>query len=128
MVTNTLNGIWVAMGFMRWPLAFSLLAVVLLSMYSVGRLYRPSATADLLTKAWLDAVLFWGGFAMIYLNAAGHGLPDPAVRARMRAHLDLEDQIGPIAAEREVADVVTCDLQLMPMFHHSATYSQNIKS
>ena len=65
MVTNTLNGIWVAMGFMRWPLAFSLLAVVLLSMYSVGRLYRPSATADLLTKAWLDAVLFWGGFAMI---------------------------------------------------------------
>ena len=65
MVTNTLNGIWVAMGFMRWPLAFSLLAVLLLSMYSVGRLYRPSATADLLTKAWLDAVLFWGGFAMI---------------------------------------------------------------
>ena len=57
--------IWESMGFMRWPLAFSLLAVVLLSLYSTGRLYRPSASADLLTKAWLDGVLFWGGFAMI---------------------------------------------------------------
>lgn len=57
--------IWESMGFMRWPLAFSLLAVILLSLYSGGRLYRPSASADLLTKAWLDGVLFWGGFAMI---------------------------------------------------------------
>jgi hypothetical protein len=57
--------IWESMGFIRWPLAFSLLAVVLLSLYSAGRLYRPSASADLLTKAWLDGVLFWGGFAMI---------------------------------------------------------------
>lgn len=57
--------IWEAMGFIRWPLAFSLLAVVLLSLYSAGRLFRPSAGPDLLTKAWLDAVLFWGGFAMI---------------------------------------------------------------
>lgn len=56
---------WEAMGFMRWPLAFSLLAVALLALYSGGRLFRPSATADLLTKAWLDAILFWGGFAMI---------------------------------------------------------------
>ncbi|KPJ82969.1 MAG: hypothetical protein AMS19_06010 [Gemmatimonas sp. SG8_23] len=57
--------VWNSMGFMRWPLAFSLLCVVLLSAYSFGRLYRPSATADLLTKTWLDAILFWGGFAMI---------------------------------------------------------------
>ena len=57
--------IWESMGFIRWPLAFSLLAVVLLSFYSVGRLYRPRASADLLTKACLDAVLLWGGFAMI---------------------------------------------------------------
>lgn len=57
--------VWDSMGFMRWPLAFSLLCVVLLSAYSFGRLYRPSATADLLTKTWLDAILFWGGFAMI---------------------------------------------------------------
>ncbi|MEM1297709.1 MAG: aminotransferase class V-fold PLP-dependent enzyme [Pseudomonadota bacterium] len=41
---------------------------------------------------------------MIYLNAAAHGLPDAAVRARMRAHLELEDQIGPIAAECEAGE------------------------
>jgi hypothetical protein len=57
--------VWNSMGFMRWPLAFSLLCVVLLSAYSFGRLYRPSATADLLTKTWLAAILCWGGFAMI---------------------------------------------------------------
>ena len=57
--------IWESMGFMRWPLAFSLLCVLLLSLYSGGRLFRPGASADLLTKTWLDAILFWGGFAMI---------------------------------------------------------------
>lgn len=41
---------------------------------------------------------------MIYLNAAGHGLPDPAVRARMIAHLQREEEIGPIAAENEAHD------------------------
>jgi hypothetical protein len=54
-----------SMGFMRWPIAFSLLCVVLLSAYTIGRLFRPGASPDLLTKAWLDAILFWGGFAMI---------------------------------------------------------------
>ena len=38
---------------------------------------------------------------MIYLNAASHGLPDVAVRDRMRAYLDREDEIGPAAAEIE---------------------------
>ncbi len=41
---------------------------------------------------------------MIYLNAAGHGLPDPTVRARMIAHLQREEEIGPIAAETEAHD------------------------
>ncbi|MEL6998438.1 MAG: aminotransferase class V-fold PLP-dependent enzyme [Pseudomonadota bacterium] len=44
---------------------------------------------------------------MIYLNAAGHGLPDPAVRARMIRHLQREDEIGPIQAETEAADEMT---------------------
>ena len=57
--------IWEAMGFMRWPLAFSLLAVVALSLWSAVKLFRPSADADLRTKAWVDAILFWGGFAVI---------------------------------------------------------------
>ncbi len=57
--------IWEAMGFIRWPIAFALLCVVLLTAYSCARLWRPGAAADLLTKAWIDAILFWGGFAMI---------------------------------------------------------------
>lgn len=60
-----MNQIWISMGFIPWPLAFSLLAVLLLATYSGARLFRPGAVADVLAKAWLDAVLFWGGFAMI---------------------------------------------------------------
>jgi hypothetical protein len=40
-------------------------AVAALSLWSAVRLFRPGATADLPTKAWLDAILFWGGFAVI---------------------------------------------------------------
>ena len=57
--------IWEAMGFMRWPLSFAMVMVVGLAFFSTFRLYRPGATADLRTKAWVDAVLFWGGFATI---------------------------------------------------------------
>ena len=57
--------VWAGMGFPRWPLAFSLLAVLLLSAWTTTRLFRPSASADLGTKAWLDAILFWGGFGVI---------------------------------------------------------------
>ena len=57
--------IWEAMGFIRWPLAFSLLAVVLLSIWSATKLFGWNATPDLRTKAWVDAILFWGGFAII---------------------------------------------------------------
>ena len=41
---------------------------------------------------------------MIYLNAASHGVPDLAVRERIRAYLDREDEIGPAAAEIEAMD------------------------
>jgi branched-subunit amino acid transport protein AzlD len=60
-----MSELWRQMGVIHWPLAFSMLAVVALTLYSSMRLYRPGATPDLLTKAWLDAILFWGGFAMI---------------------------------------------------------------
>jgi hypothetical protein len=53
------------MGFMRWPLAFSLLAVIVLSVWSATQLFRSGANPDLRTKAWIDAILFWGGFAAI---------------------------------------------------------------
>ncbi|MGI9625615.1 MAG: MotA/TolQ/ExbB proton channel family protein [Longimicrobiales bacterium] len=54
-----------AMGFMAWPLTFSLLTVVGLSLWSAAKLFQPNATADLKTKVWLDAILFWGGFAFL---------------------------------------------------------------
>ena len=57
--------VWESMGFMRWPLFFSFLAVMILALWSAIRLFRPGATPDLRTKAWLDAILFWGGFALI---------------------------------------------------------------
>lgn len=54
-----------ALGFIRWPLTFSLLAVVFLSGLSTYRLFRPGAWGDLRTKVWVDAILFWGAFAVI---------------------------------------------------------------
>ena len=56
---------WNAVGFIRWPLAFSFVAVVLLSGLSAYRLFRPGAWGDLRSKVWLDAILFWGVFATI---------------------------------------------------------------
>ena len=56
---------WTQMGYMRYPLAFSLLAVIGLALLSTGRLFRPGALPDRNTKTWIDAILFWGGFAVI---------------------------------------------------------------
>lgn len=62
---NQLGMVWQEMGFMRYPLAFSFMVVLALSAWSVSRLYRPGAEADLRTRAWIDGILFWGGFALI---------------------------------------------------------------
>lgn len=57
--------LWIQLGFIRWPLAFSFVAVVLLSGLSVYRLFKPGAWGDVGTKVWLDAILFWGAFGLI---------------------------------------------------------------
>jgi hypothetical protein len=57
--------VWEEIGFIRWPLAFSFLAVVLLALWSAAKLFGPGAVPDMRTKAWVDAILFWGGFALI---------------------------------------------------------------
>ena len=57
--------IWETIGFIRWPMAFAMLWIVGLSLYSAGQLFRPSAEASLRTKAWLDGILFWGAFTAI---------------------------------------------------------------
>lgn len=60
-----MSAIWHDIGFIRWPLFFSLLAVLVLAAWSTFRLFGPGARPDLRTKAWLDSILFWGGFALI---------------------------------------------------------------
>ena len=62
---NELNQLWIDLGFIRNPLAFSFMAVIGLGVWSAIKLFRPGATPDLHSKAWLDAILFWGGFAAI---------------------------------------------------------------
>jgi len=53
------------LGFIRWPMTFSLLAVIALSAWSGWRLLFAGAPADMRQKAWIDAILFWGGFAVV---------------------------------------------------------------
>lgn len=60
-----MNSVWLSMGFIRFPLGLSLLIVVVLGIYSTIRLFRAGATADPMTRTWLDAILFWGGFALV---------------------------------------------------------------
>jgi hypothetical protein len=60
-----MSELWYSLGYIRWPLAFSGLLMLLVTAYSAARLFRPGAIPDVLTRTWVDAVLFWGSFAMI---------------------------------------------------------------
>ncbi len=53
-----------ALGVIRWPLTFSLLVVVALALWSLALVWH-SAMPGRHAKAWIDAILFWGGFAAI---------------------------------------------------------------
>ena len=64
-MANQLAYVWNDLGFIRWPLFFSFMIVIGLALWSAIKLFGPSATPDLHSKAWLDAILFWGGFASI---------------------------------------------------------------
>ncbi len=57
--------IWNDIGFIRWPLTFSLMAVIGLGLMSAATLFGRNATAGLVAKTWVDAILFWGGFSAI---------------------------------------------------------------
>ena len=59
------NDVWLAMGFMRYPLAFCFFAVLALALWSASKVFKPDASPEPATKAWIDAILFWGGFAVI---------------------------------------------------------------
>jgi hypothetical protein len=68
---NTLKGDeamgsnWEAIGFLRWPMTFCFLVVVLLGLWSALKLFRPGASSELGTKAWLDGILVWGFLAFL---------------------------------------------------------------
>ena len=57
--------LWTDVGFIRWPLTFSVMAVIGLALMSAATLFGRNATAGLVAKTWVDAILFWGGFAAI---------------------------------------------------------------
>jgi hypothetical protein len=51
------------MGFMGWPMLFALLVAVILTVWCASQLMGKRAVPGLRTKAWVDAIIFWGGFA-----------------------------------------------------------------
>lgn len=57
--------LWEAMGFIRYPLGISTLIIAALILYSASRLFGASSRPDAMTKTWLDAILFWGGFSLV---------------------------------------------------------------
>ena len=56
---------WEALGFVRWPMIVCFLAVVVLGFWASLRLFRPKASPEMRTKAWLDGVLVWGYLAFL---------------------------------------------------------------
>jgi hypothetical protein len=56
---------WQNIGVIRFPMAFAMLWIVGLCLYSAGQLFRPGARASLRNRAWLDGILFWGAFTAV---------------------------------------------------------------
>ncbi len=52
-------------GYMMYPLTMTCFVIFVLTSYSTVRLFRPSAWADAKSKVFVDAILFWGGFASV---------------------------------------------------------------
>jgi hypothetical protein len=57
--------VWESIGFIRYPLTLSVLVVAGLTLWSSTRLFKPGAWPDRRTKVFVDAILFWGGFAVV---------------------------------------------------------------
>ena len=51
---------WGSLGFTRWPMSLCVVVMLLIGFWSALRLFQPDASADLRTKAWIDAVLICG--------------------------------------------------------------------
>ncbi len=57
--------VWGDLGSMRFPMSFSLIVALVLTLWSIMELSGPNAVRDVRTKAWVDGILFWRGFAAI---------------------------------------------------------------
>ena len=53
-----------ALGVIRWPLTFSLLTITVLALWSLRLVWR-GTMPDRHARTWIDAILFWGGFAAV---------------------------------------------------------------
>ncbi len=53
------------MGFMGWPMSFALFVAVILTVWCGSQLIGKRAVPGLRTKAWVDGIIFWGGFAAV---------------------------------------------------------------
>lgn len=62
---NAVAMTWMELGFTRWPIAFSMIMILVLGGWSISQLAKPGAVADPRTKAWVDGVFFWSGFAAV---------------------------------------------------------------
>lgn len=60
-----MDELWRSIGTIRWPLLFSAIMIVALTAWSTWRLTGGRASGDPRTRAWIDAILFWGGFAFV---------------------------------------------------------------
>lgn len=60
-----MTSLWLDMGFIRYPLGLSTLVIVGLTLFTAVRLFESEASADPITKTWLDGILFWGGFSLV---------------------------------------------------------------
>lgn len=52
-------------GIVRWPMALSVVALAALAIWTSLKLFGRQAKPDAQTKVWIDAILFWGGFAAL---------------------------------------------------------------
>ncbi len=75
---------WEAIGFTRWPMSFCFVLLAILGLWSAFKLFRPGASPDLRTKAWLDGVLVWGFLAFLIglLGGVEHEQPRSPCRSR----------------------------------------------
>jgi hypothetical protein len=58
-----MTNLWTDIGLIRWPLVLSVIALLPLIAFGGYRVFGSARSPDARVKVWIDAILFWGGFA-----------------------------------------------------------------